>query len=177
MTVMGRAVATVTSPIPIRLRSVRESAELIRSIRRPCLRAGWGLTYAQAPNFNYIGGGNSLGMGFNNISFTNATFGAPALQLSNGLSYDPSTLYAATYATGIRPDPGQIDNPPALVDRNGGRPPRENQWNISLQRELLKDLVVEAAYVGNRGVWEQANGLVNLNALTPQRIAQFGLER
>ncbi|MGH9664200.1 MAG: hypothetical protein ACRD9L_07240, partial [Bryobacteraceae bacterium] len=71
--------------------------------------------------------------------------------------------------------PGQIDSPPALVDRNGGRPPRMNQWNISLQRELGKDLVVEAAYVGNRGVWEQANGLVNLNALTPERIAQFGL--
>ena len=33
-----------------------------------------------------------------------------------------------------------------------GRPPRVNQWNISLQREIVKDLVVEAAYVGNRGV-------------------------
>ncbi|MEO7145218.1 MAG: TonB-dependent receptor, partial [Bryobacteraceae bacterium] len=139
------------------------------------IRAGWGLTYAQAPNFNYIGGGNSLGMGFNSISFSNPNFGAPAYQLSNGLNYDPSALYAATYAVGIRPDPGQIDSPPALVDRNGGRPPRMNQWNISLQRELTKDLVVEAAYVGNRGVWEQANALVNLNALTPQRIAQSGL--
>ena len=114
-------------------------------------------------------------MGFNNITFSNPTFGAPVSQLSSGLTYDPGALYAATYAVGIRPDPGQIDNPPSLVDRNGGRPPRENQWNIRLQREDTKDLVVEAAYVGNRGGWEQANGLGNLNALTPQRIAQFGL--
>ena len=139
------------------------------------IRAGWGLTYGQAPNFNYIGGGNSLGMGFNSIAFSNPTFGSPVFQLSNGLTYDPNALYAATYAVGIRPDPGQIDNPPSLVNRNGGRPPRMNQWNISVQREIAKDLVVEAAYVGNRGVWETANGLVNLNALTPQRIAQFGL--
>ena len=35
---------------------------------------------------------------------------------------------------------------PSWVDRNGGRPPRVNQWNISVQREIFKDLVVEAAY-------------------------------
>ena len=56
-----------------------------------------------------------------------------------------------------------------------GRPPRVSQWNISLQREITRDLVVEAAYVGNRGVWLQAPGLVNLNALTPERIAAAGL--
>jgi len=136
-------------------------------------RAGWGITYGQAPNFNYIG--SSSGTGFNNIAFSNPTFGLPTLQLSNGITYDQGALYAATYATGIKPDPGTINSPASAVDRNGGRPPRTNQWNISLQRELTKDIVVEAAYVGNRGAWEQANGLVRLNALTPQRIASFGL--
>lgn len=136
-------------------------------------RAGWGITYGQAPNFNYIG--SSSGTGFNNIAFSNPNFGSPALQLGNGITYDPAVLYAATYATGIKPDPGTINSPAAAVDRNGGRPPRTNQWNISLQREITKDIVVEAAYVGNRGAWEQANGLVRLNALTAQRIAGFGL--
>ena len=54
------------------------------------------------------------------------------------------------------------------------RPERINGTS-ACSAKLTKDLVVEAAYVGNRGVWEQANGLVSLNALTPQRIASFGL--
>jgi hypothetical protein len=137
------------------------------------LRAGWGISYGQAPNFNYIGA--SSGTGFNTLNFSNATYGASALQLSNGLSYDPNALYVASYNPGIQPAPGTINSPAAAVDRNGGRPPRTNQWNVGLQREITTDLVVEAAYVGNRGVWEQANGLVSLNALTAQRIAGFGL--
>jgi hypothetical protein len=35
---------------------------------------------------------------------------------------------------------------------------------------------VDASYVGNRGAWFQANSLVDLNALTPERIASFGLD-
>jgi Carboxypeptidase regulatory-like domain len=141
---------------------------------RTVVRAGWGLTYGQAPNFNYIGA--SSGTGFNTLNFSNATFGAPALQLGNGIPFDQGALLVASYATGIQPAPGTINSPSAAVDRNGGRPSRTNQWNVSVQREIGKDLVIEAAYVGNRGVWEQANGLVSLNALTPQRIASFGLD-
>jgi hypothetical protein len=140
------------------------------------IRGGWAITYGQAPNFNYIGGGSSLGMGFNTINFSNPTYGVPALQFANGLNFNPGALYAATYDPGIRPSPGQINTPPSLIDHNGGRPSRMNQWNISIQRELTTDLVVEAAYVGNRGAWEQANGLVSLNGLSPARLAQLGLD-
>jgi hypothetical protein len=137
------------------------------------IRAGWGITYGQAPNFNYAGA--SPGTGFNTINFSTATYGTPALQLSQGLSYNSAALYAASYDPGLFPNPGQINSPPSLVDRNGGRPARFNQWNISVQRELTKDLVVEAAYVGNRGAYEQANGLINLNAINPASLAQYGL--
>ena len=34
---------------------------------------------------------------------------------------------------------------------------------------------MEANYVGNRGVWFQANGLIDLNALTPEALALYGL--
>ncbi|MGH9658139.1 MAG: hypothetical protein ACRD96_06315, partial [Bryobacteraceae bacterium] len=140
------------------------------------LRAGWGITYGSSANFNYIGGGNSLGMGFNSIGFSSASFGDPALVLRNGLNYNLADLYVATYNPGIRPLPGQLNTPPQLVDRNSGRPPRVSQWSIGVQREITKDLVAEAAYVGNRGAWFQANGLVDLNALTPERIRQAGLD-
>jgi hypothetical protein len=140
------------------------------------LRAGWGIAYGSTPSYNYITNSAILGVGFNQLNFTSPSYGDPAVVLRNGLQYSPAALYATSLAPGIRPDPGQIDSPPYWIDPNGGRPPRIMQWNVGLQREIVRDLLVEAAYVGNRGAWEQANSLIDLNGLTPQRIASFGLD-
>ncbi len=140
------------------------------------LRAGWGITYVETG----VGQSNilpNLGTGgWNSISFSNPAYGAPALFLSNGLNYNLADLYTVVYNAGIRPSPGQLNSPPNYIDRNAGRPARLNQWNISLQREITKDLVLEAAYVGNRGAWFESDSLINLNANTPERLAAFGLD-
>ncbi len=140
------------------------------------LRAGVGVSYGQLTGFNYIGGGNSLGFGFNSIGFSTTAFGDPALMLSNGLQYNVNDLLATNLNPGIRPQPGQINNPPALIDRNGGRPPRVLNWSIGIQREIARDLVMEVSYVGNRGAWFRSNNLVDINAVTPQMIAARGLD-
>ncbi|PWT98926.1 MAG: hypothetical protein C5B51_28390 [Terriglobia bacterium] len=65
------------------------------------------------------------------------------------------------------------------IDRNAGRPPRIFQWSIGLQHEVARNLVVEAAYVGNRGAWWTAPALatINYNALTPEGLKRdFGLD-
>jgi hypothetical protein len=65
------------------------------------------------------------------------------------------------------------------IDRNAGRPPRIFQWSLGLQREVARNLVVEASYVGNRGAWWTAPLLAtyNYNALTPQGLkSQWGLD-
>ncbi len=139
-------------------------------------RAGFAVSYAQVAQFRYIGGGNSLGMGFNTINFSNPSFADPGVVLRNGLSYNVADLTQASYDPGIRPLPGQINSPPALVDPNGGRPPRMANWNLSLQRELPGNMVVEAAYVGNRGVWFRADGLNDFNAISEERLRAFGLD-
>ncbi|MBL8235192.1 MAG: hypothetical protein JNL98_42210, partial [Bryobacterales bacterium] len=82
----------------------------------------------------------------------------------------------ASYDPGIRPSPGQINSPPALLDPNAGRPPRMANWNFSLQREFGSSLVAEVAYVGNRGVWFRADGLNDYNGLTADRIRSAGLD-
>ena len=63
-----------------------------------------------------------------------------------------------------------------------------NQWNISLQREIFKDLVVEAAFLGNHAVWLQTTGasvvstsgnagnLVNYDAINPAVFQSRGLD-
>jgi hypothetical protein len=145
-------------------------------------RAGWGVSYSQLGNWWYVTGGSpTLGLGFNSIDFSNPAFGEPALLMRNGLQYNRSDLLAASLDPGIRPLPGQTSSFGDFwwgvrMDRNGGRPGRVNQWNIAVQRELVKDLTVEFAYVGNRGVWLEANDLVNANAIDPARLQSLGID-
>jgi hypothetical protein len=138
------------------------------------LRGGWGFIYGNTYNGNYIGA--SDGMAWNTINFSSASFGQPALYLKDGLQYDVASLYKASLDPGLRPQKGQINSPKYYYDRNGGRPPRINQWNISLQREITSKILVEASYIGNRSVWLPGDGLNDFNAVTPQMLAARGLD-
>lgn len=142
------------------------------------LRAGWGLSYGSTAFFSYIGGGNSQGMGFNTVNFTSPGNGVAAGRISDPLAYDNGALYGASYDPGLLVNPGAaVQNAPAVPDPNGGRPPRTNQWNITVQREINKDLSVEAAYIGNHAVWLQAGGnLINYNTVNPSYLQSLGLD-
>jgi len=139
------------------------------------VRAGWGFTYGTTAADNFIGNNTIIGLGTNTYSVASQSFAQPGTTLAQGLVYNAASLYALNPVPGLKPTPGQLDAPPSMLDPNGARPPRINQWNLSLQRSINADLVVEAAYVGNRGVWEQANVLDNFNAITTARLEAFGL--
>jgi hypothetical protein len=52
-----------------------------------------------------------------------------------------------------------------------------NQWNLSLQREVLKNLVLEASYVGNRGVWfNSGSNMINYNTFGPSLYQGMGID-
>jgi len=142
------------------------------------IRAGWGLSYGSVAYFNYIGGGNSQGMGFNTINFVSPGSNIPAGYMSQPLVYDNNALYGASYNPGLLVTPGgAVQGAPANVDRNGGRPSRINQWNLSLQREISRGLVLEGSYVGNRGAWLQAGGnLISYNGINPNTLLARGLD-
>jgi hypothetical protein len=70
--------------------------------------------------------------------------------------------------------PGQVRAAFALLDNNAGRPDRTYQWNVSLQREITRNLVIEASYVGNRNVWQSAGGLQDMNAVSESHLARYG---
>jgi len=137
------------------------------------IRAGWGFVYGRTTPTNT--GGSSIGAGFNTLNFTNNNFGDPAVTFATGLKYDLAKLYEATYDPGILPLPATIAAGPGWVDDTSGRPGRINQWNISLQREIMRDVTVEAAYVGSRGS-HIAGGLTNLNALSISDLQAKGYD-
>jgi hypothetical protein len=140
------------------------------------VRGGWGITYAQT-NQGQSDGGQTLGAGgWNTINYQSPAFGQPGNILSQGLIWDKNVLFAVNNDPGIRPSPGQIDNPPAYIHPDAGKMPRMTQWSIGLQREVIKDLVIDAAYVGNRGTGFLANNLLNLNAISAERLSSFGLD-
>ena len=168
---MVQGAATACSPRPIRTPSPRGWALRTRSPPRRCSAPAGASPTDRRKSARPILAGNWAWVAGIPSPLATPTYGQPALQLSDGLNYNLSALYAVSTDPGIRPSPGQLNAPPALVDPNAARPPRMNQWNIALQREITRDLIVEAAYVGNRGVWFVASSLVDLNALTPQRLA------
>ena len=145
------------------------------------LRAGWGVSYSAGDSWAYLNGGYSLnGLGYNSVSQSATSFGLLSSQFSNGIVYNPSVLSTLNLNPGVNTVAGQLNNFSAVWgglwnSPEAGRPARINQWNVALQRQLTKDMSIEAAYVGNRGVWEPSNGLVNLNAITPGMLAADGL--
>jgi hypothetical protein len=144
------------------------------------IRAGSGVSYAPIPSFAYITNAALLGVGFNQLTFNNpgGAFGVPATTLSKGLVYDPSQLTAASLNPGLFPaSPTVLGTPNFYTDPNAGRPARILQWSIGVQREVLRDLIVEANYVGNRGAWENNSGLLGgLNTPNPTVFGKYGID-
>ena len=131
------------------------------------LRVGAGVSYGRL---------NSLNGKTNNAGSSNpygaTSYGDPAFLMQDGVPYH---VTFPNFDPGQLPLPGTVGNPTNFIDPNAGRPARIVQWSFGLQRELSRNLVVEATYLGNRGVWWQANTMKVVNALTEDRLNSFGL--
>lgn len=75
---------------------------------------------------------------------------------------------------GVGQAPGAVITMPQLLNQNAGRPARLVQWSIGFQREVTRNTVVEASYVGNRGVWWTANALNTLNSISEDKLRAYG---
>jgi len=140
------------------------------------VRGGWGVVYAALAPFNSFTSSSTVGLGYNQLQFPSPSYGVPAINLSAGLQYNQSALYLASLSPGARPNPGTVGSINYFIDPNADRPGRTNTFSVNLQREVNKDLVVEAAYVGNRAIWIiGATGLVNLNTTPVSTLTAHGL--
>ncbi len=136
------------------------------------LRVGAGITYDATAGNNQVTGAAS-----SQNPIQGSAFGTPAMTLSAGIPRTADQIAWPNFSPGLYPAlPGNIAAfPTDLVDPNAGRPARQWMWSIGIQRELTPDLMVEAAYVGNRGNWWQANSLLDYNAVTSQILGAHNL--
>ena len=138
--------------------------------RSTVLRGGVGVVYGS------LDASSATGYSSNSALSSTPAFGQIAGLLQNGI---PSSVQAA-WPTLNNPAagqaPGAVVSAPSLLDQNVGRPMRLLQWNVNLQREIGRNLFVEAGYVGNRGVWETAGAsLAPQNNLSQGTLAALGV--
>jgi Carboxypeptidase regulatory-like domain len=132
------------------------------------LRVGAGVSYFKPDDNNSL----SLSTGSQKI-YSTASYGDPAYLLQDGLPY---TISWPNFSGGQIPLPGTTASPSQLFDQNAGRPARQIQWSVGIQRELSSNIVLDVTYLGNVGVWWNAPFLINPNILTADRLSAFGLD-
>jgi len=137
-------------------------------------RAGFGISYSAYTGGRYAGAPGAL----KQIDAPGA--GDAAMILGQGITNQgtPFTPIWPDLRANLYPLPGTTTTPAGfgIFDQNRGRPARQTQWSIGLQREVVRSVVVEAAYVATRGAWWASSALTEYNALTPALLQQYGLD-
>jgi hypothetical protein len=134
---------------------------------RTVIRGGFGIAYGAT---TFTPGGI-----INSINTPTLPNGFDDFKLQGGIPRDRYQPAWPVYDPGFSLTPGTVNNAGAtLVDPNAGRPDRTYQWNLTLQREITRNLVVEAAYVGNRGIWQPTGGFQDFNAVGVDQLKRYG---
>jgi hypothetical protein len=129
------------------------------------IRGGFGIAYGSTGTFGgFAQNGASAPTAVNGTDNFKMRDGVPAAINPEWPVFNPALGHAA----------GTVVAAQALLDSNAGRPSRTYQWNISAQRELTRNLVLEASYVANRGIWQDAGGIVSHNAVSQQSLSRYG---
>jgi hypothetical protein len=129
------------------------------------IRGGWGFAYAPPTDIAASSAAisNNSPTGTNN--FANLQV-AGVLPRPTWPNFDPAQSPLAGQTTGFTGF--------TYLDNHASRPPRQNQFSIGVQREISRDFVLEASYVGNRGVWWPGPGGL-INQVSPATFAKYGL--
>lgn len=129
------------------------------------IRAGYGIFYAPGNANAGLRSSQTYSFGFN----ASPTFA------STNAGVTPAFLWDAGFPQNFaRPpiiDPSVANESSVnMIAREDGKPPYFQDWTIGVQRELPGRVVLEAAYVGNKGT-RLGTGLYNLNEVDPRYLA------
>jgi hypothetical protein len=145
------------------------------------LRAGGAILYNGTPDNNVL----TRAVTSVNMVYSTAFAQAP-MTLATGVPLTAAQIAYPNFSAShypVVPISGTPGAPPTYwIDSNGGRPARSYQWSVGAQREIVRNLVLDAAYVGNRGIWFSSYSpfaftpAINYNANTPQALLADGLD-
>jgi hypothetical protein len=135
------------------------------------IRGGIGLMYNTTPRVGIAGRSSPAN------TIPAPAFSLPSITLSTGIPLTATDIRWPNYDPNFFPirgvSPGAANG--SVFDQNAGRPARQLQFSLGLQREIFRNLVIEASYVGNTGVWWTGNTLVNYNAVQFSTLAARGI--
>ncbi len=138
-------------------------------------RTGFGIVYSNTESNNNA----NTGLAGSSNSIATSSFGTAVTTLSQGIA-GVAGIYPPAWPN---LNPGQFNptgTPSAstlvFMDPNAGRPARQYQWSIGIQREISTNMVVDVSYIGNRGIWWYAPGLENINAINPATLLARGID-
>jgi hypothetical protein len=148
------------------------------------LRGGFGVAYTPTGVAQVFGAASGNASASNKFAPASLP-GSPLMTLSQGVTIGGAPLTAAqvawpNFSSSFYPIGGVVPNTgPQFYDPNAGRPARQYQWSFSVQREVARNLVVQASYIGNRGIWWPtyvgSGSLVNYNYLSSSILSANGL--
>ena len=141
------------------------------------IRGGFGVVY-ESTAYNNARGSAAAG----NPTGPASVPGNPLMTWGQGVTVNGSPLTLSqiawpNFSTGYYPIQGVIPGTgPQYYDPYAGRPPRQLQWSFSIQREIMRNLLLEGSYIGNRGAyWTMSGPLVNYNYMSTSLLSQYGL--
>ncbi|MCU1335840.1 MAG: hypothetical protein JWO19_1421 [Bryobacterales bacterium] len=108
------------------------------------LRGGLGIVYTATPGV--------AGSASNTATGGSPAFGQWLFQLKDGIPTYVTPQWPR-FDANVGLPLNAVATAPAYLDPNAGRPARQVQFSLGLQREIGRNLIVEASYVGSRGVW------------------------
>jgi hypothetical protein len=153
-----------------------------QALPKTVLRGGFGIAYTPTGVAQVFGAAS--GNAAANNSFGPPAQGSALMTLGQGVTVNGAPITAQqltwpNFSPGFYPIAGVIPSAgPQYYDPNAGRPARQYQWSFSVQRELMQDLVVQASYIANRGIWWPTylgSNLTNYNFLSSAILSANGL--
>src|SRR5581483_2587122 len=134
------------------------------------IRAGYGIFYLPyVGQAGVLSGGTAVGAEgyFTQTAWVGSLDGlTPTNYLRN--PYPTGLLAPTGNKAGLLTNVGQAI--PDAIDRASVKAPYVGQWNFTVQRELPGRVLVEAAYVGNKGTHLTDSGW-NMNQLSPDQLS------
>jgi hypothetical protein len=156
--------------------------------QKTVFRGGFGVEYTPTGVAQVFGAASGNAVADNQFGPV-STLGGSLMTLGQGVTIGGSPLTPAqiawpNFSPGFYPIAGVIPTAgPQYYDQNAGRPARQYQYSFSVQQQISGNLVVQASYIGNRGIWwptylepgGATQNLVNYNYLSNAILSQNGL--